>query len=183
MTGYDAASIGKRVASYRRAAGMTAEQLASAVGGGLTRSAVAKLENGHRVEVSTDLLVQLAWALKVPPLVLLFPLHDESAGIEVGDVSSTAEHMGYWILGLPIVGSEVGGASEIGNAIHAQYRQLVINSLGLVNDVRTQIIESGTLSKDEAEALNRSADQSAEGLRLSRSMLQILRQQLGVADG
>jgi transcriptional regulator with XRE-family HTH domain len=76
---YDARSIGRRVAGYRRANRMSAEQLAARVGGGLTRAAVTKLENGYRVDLSSELLVEIAFALRIPPIALLLPLDDPQA--------------------------------------------------------------------------------------------------------
>lgn len=183
MDGYDARSIGRRVAAYRRAAGMTAGELAEAVGNGLTRAAVAKLENGYRKDVSTELLVNLAWALKVPPLVLLLPLENRRAIITVGGVVDSMENLGYWIEGLPIANSEIGRASTLGNAIHAQYRHLVINALNLVNDISTQVVERGSLSADDELALSRRADQSVDAIHTARSMLDVLQRSLGLDDG
>lgn len=183
MTGYDAKSIGRRVAAYRRVAGMTAEQLAEAVGGGMTRTAVAKLENGHRVEVSTELLVQIAWALHVPPLALLFPLEEPNAVIELPEASGTSETLGYWIQGISIPDADEGIAQKLGNAIHSEHRRLVVNSLDLLGSIQTQITERGSLSKAEADELSSVTDRSAESMNVGRSMLALLRDRLGITDG
>jgi transcriptional regulator with XRE-family HTH domain len=188
MTGYDAKSIGRRVAAYRRAANMTAEQLAEAVGGGLTRTAVAKLENGHRVEVSTELLVQLSWALHVPPLNLLMPLEEPFANIAVGNMASTTEGLGYWLLGVDLPDSEVGGASVVANAVHNQYRILATAMIDMLTDViRLVDAQDGKggshLDEMTRATLNRAVSERTLTTRASREVLAILRSQLGLDDG
>lgn len=184
---YGAKSIGRRVRAYRRAAGMTAEQLASRVEG-LTANAVAKLENGHRVEVSTELLVQLAWALQVPPMVLLLPVENPMATVTVGDVQSNMEGLGYWVEGVTLPDSPHEGASEIGNAVHAEYRRLASGMVGYLSDV-IELVDAqdgnggSRLDEIARERLNASIDERVMALRASRDLLKMLRAQLGLDDG
>lgn len=188
MGAYDAKAIGRRVAAYRRVAGMTAEDLANAVGNGLTRTAVAKLENGHRVEVSTELLVQLAWALQVPPMVLLLPLENPNAQVEVGAVRSTMEGLGYWIEGIPVAGSAPEGAGKIGNIVHAEYRRLSASAIGFL-DTMVELIDAqdgnggSTLDQATRQRLNEIADAQTRNLSSSREVLGVIRHQLGLDDG
>ncbi|MFT4282516.1 helix-turn-helix domain-containing protein [Microbacterium sp.] len=182
MDGYGAKAIGARVRAYRRAAGMTADQLAAQVDG-LTGNAVAKLENGYRREISTELLVQLAWALKVPPLVLLFPLHDPSAQIELPAASGTSESLGYWIQGLVVPGSDVSPSEKLGAAVHSEHRRLIINSLNFLGDIQVQLTERGSMTAAEASELSNHVDLSAEAMNTGRAMLGILRERLGLDDG
>jgi len=74
----EAAGIGERLAHFRRAAGLTAQELAercAALGlESLSRVVITKLENGHREAVSTAELRVLARALRVPAVILLFPI-------------------------------------------------------------------------------------------------------------
>ena len=97
---YDASSIGRRVAQYRRANRMSADQLAAKVDG-LTRTSVAKLENGYRVDLSTELLVEIAIALRVPPVALLLPITDPKsiAAIETDSINP-AESTSWTVLDL-----------------------------------------------------------------------------------
>ncbi|QRY39432.1 helix-turn-helix transcriptional regulator [Microbacterium hominis] len=188
MTGYDAKSIGRRVAAYRRIAGMTAEQLADAVGNGMTRTAVAKLENGHRVEVSTELLVQLAWALQVPPLVLLLPVEDPQAYISVGDTKDSMEGLGYWIEGLALPDVPESRASRVGNAVHSEYRRLTAGMVDYLNDI-VQLVEAqdgkggSRLDQLTRDRLSASIGDQTMRLRASREVLAMLREQLGLSDG
>jgi transcriptional regulator with XRE-family HTH domain len=79
----EAAGIGERVAHYRSAAKITAQQLAercAALGlPEISRVVIAKLETGRREAVSTAELKVLAAALGVPPVLLLFPLGQAQA--------------------------------------------------------------------------------------------------------
>lgn len=188
MTGYDAKSIGRRVAAYRRAAGLTAEQLADAVGNGMTRTAIAKLENGHRVEVSTELLVQLAWALQVPPLVLLLPVDNPQARIAVGGSEDSMEGLGYWIEGLAIPDVPDAKASRVGRAVHSEYRRLTSGMVDYLSDI-VQLVEAqdgnggSRLDQLTRERLEASIGDQTMRLRASREVLAMLRDQLGLTDG
>lgn len=176
--------IGKRVRAYRRAAGMTADQLAAKVDG-LTGNAVAKLENGHRKDLTTDLLVQIAWALQVPPMALLFPLEDPNGRITIGSqASGTSETLGYWLQGLSVPGVEVTDATSLADAVHSEHRRLVVNSLGLLNSVQEQLVERGALTAQDVDELGRRRDLAAEAIHVGRQSLEILRKRLGLeSDG
>lgn len=69
-------SIGRNVARYRKAAGMSAAELADTCGHGLTRSVIANLENGRKDDVTVKQLMVLSAALEVPPVVLLADIFD-----------------------------------------------------------------------------------------------------------
>lgn len=81
--------------------GLTAQQLAdrvAEVGGKLTRQAISKIENGDR-GVSLDELLVLARALRVPPILLLFPVGKRETVEALPDmVTSTADAM-HWFTG------------------------------------------------------------------------------------
>lgn len=69
-----AATVGQRVAYYRRWHDMTASMLSqrcATLGLPLDRNVIAKLETGHRRSVTVDELYVLAAALGVPPSLLL----------------------------------------------------------------------------------------------------------------
>jgi transcriptional regulator with XRE-family HTH domain len=54
---------------------LSAEELATASGNGLTRSVIANLENGRKDDVTVKQLVALASALDVSPAALVFDIH------------------------------------------------------------------------------------------------------------
>lgn len=74
-----AATAGREVARLRREQGMSAQVLAdrcAAIGVPILRGAIAKLENGRRESLQVHEVLALAYALRVPPLHLLFPEDD-----------------------------------------------------------------------------------------------------------
>ena len=76
-----AAGIGRHVAKFRGARGMTAQALSdrcSEIGYRIDRSVIAKLETGRRQNVTVAEVLVLADALDVPVLLLMLPLGDEA---------------------------------------------------------------------------------------------------------
>lgn len=74
------AVIASQVQRTRGERGMSAQQLAdatAALGHPLPRSVIANLESGRRETVSVAELLVIARALRVPPLVLVFPIGSE----------------------------------------------------------------------------------------------------------
>lgn len=72
-----AADIGKRVAVHRNKAGMTVQALAdrcAELGLSLDRTVITKLEKGRRQSITVPEVLVLARALRVSPLVLIFPI-------------------------------------------------------------------------------------------------------------
>ncbi|MFD8770102.1 helix-turn-helix domain-containing protein [Microbacterium oxydans] len=59
-------AMGRRIAYYRKARGISAAELAERAGGGLTRSVIANLENGRKVDLSVQQLFAIAEVLNVP---------------------------------------------------------------------------------------------------------------------
>lgn len=111
MERISAESIGRRVAGYRREIGMTAAELARELGPDVTGNAITKLERGHRAQISPDLVVDIARALGVSPLALLFPLDEPDSEIVVGGMRVPVRSLGQWLLG--------------GDVTTATFRQLV----------------------------------------------------------
>ena len=74
MTRRPTDDIGKRVARYRRIAGLSARELAERAGCGLTRGVIANLESGRKTDITVDQLFALSVVLGIPPLVLALPL-------------------------------------------------------------------------------------------------------------
>jgi transcriptional regulator with XRE-family HTH domain len=74
----EAAAIGRRVARRRTALGLSAQEVADRCArlgmSSLTRQVLSRLEHGRREAVSTAELAVLAAALKMPPVLLLYPV-------------------------------------------------------------------------------------------------------------
>ncbi|GAA1733063.1 helix-turn-helix transcriptional regulator [Microbacterium paludicola] len=100
MTDLTAAAIGARIAMYRKALRLTAEDLARELAPDVTGNAIAKLENGHRAQVAPAMVADIARVLGVSPLALLFPLQDPDAVVVVNGMRSTVREMGQWLFGL-----------------------------------------------------------------------------------
>lgn len=94
--------IAKRVRELRAARKWTAQQLAEKIteaGVEWNRGTVAKLENGRRTAVSVEELFALAWALGVPPVVLVLP-DDAGAECELTPaVTAEANRVFGWLVG------------------------------------------------------------------------------------
>lgn len=66
--------LGKRLATYRRLAGLSARELAEAAGSGLTRGVIANIESGRKTDITVDQLIALAASLRINPVALAVPI-------------------------------------------------------------------------------------------------------------
>lgn len=85
MSERPSAGIGKRIAQYRKLAGLSARELSEKLGGELSRGVIANIESGRKTDVTVDQLVSLAWALGVPPVVLALPVDEPYKFVRVND--------------------------------------------------------------------------------------------------
>jgi transcriptional regulator with XRE-family HTH domain len=95
--------FGKRLARYRRLAGLSAQQLSDILDGEISRGVIANMESGRKRDVTIDQLVALSWALDVPPVALALPLDEPHRYVKlfVGKSSGTAmrsSHAVEWFL-------------------------------------------------------------------------------------
>ena len=90
-------------AEYRTARGLRAQQLAdrcAELGAPIKRSVLANLENGRRDFLTVTELLVLAAALGVAPTLLVFPLDDATADVEVlPSVTAPAWNAAPWFTG------------------------------------------------------------------------------------
>jgi transcriptional regulator with XRE-family HTH domain len=106
--------IGQRLAKYRRLAGLSAQQLSDKIGGMLSRSVIANIENGRKTDLTVDQLIALSWALDVPPVALALPLDEPWRYVRIVDsedyvVYERAVHSVLWFIDqgeLPMTKSE-----------------------------------------------------------------------------
>lgn len=99
MIEIDYAAVGERIARYRKLNGLTAAQLAVRVGDPLTRDVLAKIENGRRDTLDTRLVLSIAWALRVPPIALIFPINRPSEPMTVDGRPYRVGEMVDWFNG------------------------------------------------------------------------------------
>ena len=86
--------VAREVRRYRKMRELSTDQLAARcaeLGSPIHRSVLAKLESGHRENVTVIDLVTLGRALAVPPLVLLYPV-----GREDDSEAWPGQHVGPW---------------------------------------------------------------------------------------
>jgi transcriptional regulator with XRE-family HTH domain len=83
-------SLGIRVQRYRKRKGWTAQQLADATDGKVSRSVIANIESGRRSAPSVGDIVTLAIALGVPLLALVYDVEGPWAPAEFGGGSNLA---------------------------------------------------------------------------------------------
>ena len=65
--------IGKRLAEYRRLAGLSARELAERAGAGLSRGVIANIESGRKADLTVDQLIAVSAVLGIPPSALALP--------------------------------------------------------------------------------------------------------------
>ena len=81
-----AVSIGRNIATARKAQGVTAQQLAdrcSELGYPIARSTIANIESGRKRDIPVQEVAAIARALGVPPVRLLFDLRAGDVPVEV----------------------------------------------------------------------------------------------------
>lgn len=66
--------IGKRLAMYRRLAGLSARELAERAGAGLSRGVIANIESGRKGDLTVDQLIAVSAVLGIPPSALALPV-------------------------------------------------------------------------------------------------------------
>ncbi|WP_068492497.1 helix-turn-helix domain-containing protein [Pseudoclavibacter helvolus] len=93
--------FGRRLASYRKLAGLTAEQLAERIPD-MTRGGLAKIESGVRAVLPVDLVLDLAWALNVPPMALLLPIGERGARIDLAGSEVEVADTYAWATGASV---------------------------------------------------------------------------------
>ncbi|GGF28476.1 helix-turn-helix domain-containing protein [Subtercola lobariae] len=101
-------SIGKRIAAARKQRGMTtARDLADAIPvETISEAVIQNIEAGRKVELSVSQLLNIAHALRVPPLFLLAPVGLPSRGPDVPNLCSDLQGMSTiefdaWLTGAP----------------------------------------------------------------------------------
>ena len=66
--------FGGRLSEYRRLAGLSAQELSDRLGGSLSRAVIANIESGRKTDITIDQLLEISWALGVPPVALALPI-------------------------------------------------------------------------------------------------------------
>ena len=87
--------IGRRIAHYRRAAGIrSTEELAARIGNPrITDSVLRNIETGRKADVTVSQLVDIAWALRVPLTVLLVPMERPLDPVDLPNVSAGVQSL------------------------------------------------------------------------------------------
>jgi transcriptional regulator with XRE-family HTH domain len=101
-------SIGERIQAARKSRGIrTARELAELINSGsVTESIIQNIEAGRKEDLSVSQLLNIAFALKVPPGYLLAPLghplqNVDLVGISAGLVAMTTVEFDAWLSGAP----------------------------------------------------------------------------------
>ena len=94
--------IGSRIAKYRKEERISAQELAEAAG--MSRSVIANIENGRRVDISVSELLAISEALRVPPVALIYdvtqPMAPTSASDENAGFQPRTIDVVDWVAGL-----------------------------------------------------------------------------------
>lgn len=98
-----AATVGARVARYRRERGLTAQQLSaellSALDVDMKRTVIGGLESGTRKAVALSEVLALAYVLGVPPLLLMTPLGERGDVEAVPGLTGDTWDVARWVTG------------------------------------------------------------------------------------
>lgn len=88
MTDFRSArSLGERIQAARKARGMSARELAEAIGGIPTQSTIENIETGRKVSVDVVQLLNIAMATRVPLSFFLAPLADPDGPLDLPGLS------------------------------------------------------------------------------------------------
>lgn len=110
--------IAEAVRFHRKRRRMSAQQLADEcerLGYPMPRSVLTNLENGRRETVSIAELLVLSAALRVPPVLLLFPLGRVAATEALPDMRTSTWGAVQWVMGdreLPNVDTDISHGDE-----------------------------------------------------------------------
>lgn len=176
---YSARSIGKRAQAYRKSAGLTAKEIAARSAGALTENAIAKIENGHRLSISTDTLVALARAIGVPPTLLLFPLETPEAWLTLGSKRLSVEHVGAWLLADPYFAPGDSAFELMPQWVAEAFRDLVESR----KEIRawSGLVAQNTAENEQVEAVEKTRE-AADKLEDAKRRLGEYARFLGLSD-
>lgn len=90
-------TLGRNIAAARKRAKLSGEELASRAGSGLTRSIVANLENGRKIDVTVSQLLAIAFVLGVTPVSLLVDLYNPYGYMDVIRTDDDVVRMQNWL--------------------------------------------------------------------------------------
>lgn len=101
-----AETLGERIQAVRKSRGMSARQLALALGGNPSQATIENIEIGRKATIDVVQLLNIAMALKVPPVYLLVPLGHADQALTLGGLSPefasmTISEFDAWLAGLP----------------------------------------------------------------------------------
>lgn len=142
--------VAQQVRRYRKARGMSAQNLSDACTGlGLPihRSVIANFENGRRAKLDLGELFVIALALDVAPIMLMLP---EDGTMEISDRPMSRTDALAWIAGTPAT-----AAFEELDADLARAREAVARAQNAVNQARqtagTLAVEPRTETRPQEE--------------------------------
>lgn len=101
-----AGSIGERIQAARKARGMSARELAEAIGGVPTQSTIENIELGRKASIDIVQLLNLAMALKLPMSYLLAPMGTPDSSLDLVGLSHefssmSASELDAWLSSVP----------------------------------------------------------------------------------
>ena len=88
-----AASLGARIQAARKARGMSARELAVAIGGVPSQATIENIELGRKAAVDVVHLLNIAMALRVPPSYLLAPMGNPDDVLDLPGLSQDFDRM------------------------------------------------------------------------------------------
>jgi transcriptional regulator with XRE-family HTH domain len=98
MTFFDGATLGKRIAKYRRENGWSMDELAERTGLQIKRDVIANIENGRKKDLSVNQLILLAAALEVSPAAILVDIMKpgDRSSVQVMSTEGQLEALTNW---------------------------------------------------------------------------------------
>ena len=143
------AGIGDRLKRYRLLSGLSAQKLSDELDGAISRGVIANIEAGTKRDVTVDELIQLAYALDIPPVMLALPVEEPNEnvlvyrglGVEDFGLVSSSYRLVRWFSGENVFKRPLRPA-----------RVLATSILRALDDVETAMVGTRA-AQDRAKAL------------------------------
>jgi transcriptional regulator with XRE-family HTH domain len=159
-----ATTVGARIAALRKARGFaSAKALAEAIpGDSVTESILQNIEAGRKNDLAVAQLLNIAWALRVPPVFILAPLGNPNGSLDLPNIirdiqQLTVGEFDGWLAGLdggpyrPVTADERNDRTQLTALRELLAARREAHRLQIIVDHATELAPDKT--QDEAVAL------------------------------
>ncbi|GAA2236090.1 helix-turn-helix domain-containing protein [Herbiconiux moechotypicola] len=170
-------SLGERIRALRRERGFrTQRDLAEAIpGGNVSLATIENIESGRKTNVDVSQLLNIARALRVPPIYLLAPIRTPSAEIDLPNLSESFEGMTAVEFDAWLSGIEAGAYHSL--SIEERNATAELQALRTLHALRSEITRYEAmleLQGDDDERFARSTHARLEEARREAKRIETL---------